>query len=90
MNEHIPSESALRKIFACYEDVLRRIRCSIADNKIVVSIDVDGRYVPNVVFAECPEKVFLLVSEVLSRENHLVIAVLLGNAMELLWPEEVR
>jgi hypothetical protein len=82
---------------ACYEDVLRRIRCSVADNKVWVSTDEttdeDGRYVANVIgtlFAECPAEVFLLVSEVLDRANHSTIADLFDNAMKLLWPDEIR
>jgi hypothetical protein len=83
---------------ACYENILRIKICSMAYNKIWVStdktVDVDGRYVANVVigtlFAECPGKVFLLVSEVLDRENHSMIAVLFDNTMKLLWPDEVR
>jgi hypothetical protein len=55
---------------------------------------VYGRYVANVVistlFAERPGEVFLLVSEVLDRRNHSMIAVLFDNAMKLLWPGEVR
>jgi hypothetical protein len=83
---------------ACYEDVFRRIRCSVADNKIWVSndetTDVDGRYVSNVVigtlFAERPGEVILLVSEVLDRANHSTTAVLFNNTTKLLWPDEVR
>jgi hypothetical protein len=65
---------------ACYEDVLRRIRYSVADNKIWLSIDertaVYGRYVANVIgtlFAEHPGEVFLVISEVLDRANHSTI-----------------
>jgi hypothetical protein len=100
INQHIPSESTLQRndLSACYEDVLRRIRCSVADKKIWVSndetMDVDGRYVANVVigtlFPECPAEVFLLVSEVLDRASHSMIAVLFDNTMKLLWPDEVR
>jgi hypothetical protein len=81
---------------ACYEDVLRRIRCSVADNKIWVSIDkttyIDSRYVANAIgtlFAEHPGEVFLVVSEVLDIANYSMIAFLFDNAMKLLWPDEV-
>jgi hypothetical protein len=37
----IPDESTLRKYYvpACYEGVLKRIRCTVGDNKVWVSID---------------------------------------------------
>jgi hypothetical protein len=92
-DQHILSESTLRRnyLFPCYEDVLRRIRCNVADDKIWVSIDettdVDSRYVTNVVigtlFAERTGEVFLLVSEVLDRANHSTTAVLFDKAMKL-------
>jgi hypothetical protein len=53
-NQYILTDSTLRKqLPSCYEDVLRKIRHRVANNKIWVSIDetveAGGRYVANVV-----------------------------------------
>jgi hypothetical protein len=53
----IPDESTLRKHYACYEDVLRKIRCTVWVSTDETT-DVCGRYVANVVigtlFADRP------------------------------------
>jgi hypothetical protein len=54
-NQHIPTDLTLRKnyISSCYENILRKIRRRVADNKIWLSTDemtdISGRYVANVV-----------------------------------------
>jgi hypothetical protein len=54
-NQHIPTDSTLRKNYLspCYENILRKPRRRVADNKIWLSIDettdISGRYVANVV-----------------------------------------
>ncbi|PNF39209.1 hypothetical protein B7P43_G01301 [Cryptotermes secundus] len=96
----IPSESTLRKNYlsTCYEDMLNKIRTSVADNKIWVSLDetsdVDGRYIANVIVGtlkqDQPGERFLLDCEVLERANHSTIAVLFDNSMKLLWPNGIQ
>ena len=81
-----------------YEDTINKIRNSVGKNKIWVSIDetsdADGRNVSNVVFGtlkrEHPGEIFLLACEVLERVNDSSIAVVLGNAMNLLWPDKIE
>jgi len=89
----IPTESTLRKKYlaSCYEDTINKIRNSVGKNKIWVSIDetidVDGRFVANVVGTlkhEQPGEIFLLACEVLERVNNSSIAVVFDNAMNLL------
>lgn len=96
----IPDESTLRKNYLskCYEDMLNKIRNSIADNKIWVSLDettdVDGRFVANVIVGtlkgDQPGEKFVLNCEVLERTNHTSIAVLFDNSMKLLWPNGIE
>ena len=92
----VPNESTLRKNYltGCYEEVLDKIRCSVGDCKIWVSIgettDVDGRYVANVIVGTLKEdrhgEIFLLTCEVLERTNHSSIAVLFDDSLNILWP----
>lgn len=96
----VPNESTLRKNYlqGCYEDVLDKIRSSVGDNKIWVSIDettdVDGRYIANVIVGilkeYAPGEIFVLTCEQLERTNHSTIAVLFDNSMKLLWPSGVK
>lgn len=68
----IPNESTLRKNYlpSCYESALRKIKNSVGNNKIWVSIDEStdscGRYVVNIVigtlFADRPGDIFFLDS----------------------------
>lgn len=96
----VPTESTLRKNYLsrCYEDTLNRIRHSVADNKIWISIDetmdAAGRYIGNVIIgtlhADQPGNIFLLTSEVLERTNHSSIAILFDNALKILWKDEIK
>jgi hypothetical protein len=78
--------------------MLNKIRTSVADNKIWVSLDetsdVDGRYIANVIVGtlkqDQPREIFLLDCEVLERANHLTPAVLFDNSMNLLWPNDIQ
>ena len=76
-SHHIPDESTLRKGYlkGCYEEVLDKIRISVGDNKIWVSIDeatdVNGRFIANVIIGvlkeDSPGEIFLLTCEELER-----------------------
>lgn len=78
--------------------MLDKIRCSVGDCKIWVSIDettdVDGRYVANVIVGtlkeDGPGEIFLLTCEVLQRTNHTSIAVLFDDSLNILWPNGVK
>jgi hypothetical protein len=83
---------------SCYQDTINKIRNNVGKTKIWVSIDetsdVDVRFVANVVVGtlklEQPGDIFLLACEVLERVNNFSIAVVLDNAMNLLWPDKVE
>ncbi|KRZ47647.1 hypothetical protein T02_3404 [Trichinella nativa] len=89
--QHIPSESSLRKNYIDnnFNNVMDRIRCEVAYNKIWVSIDetIDpvGRFVANVVIgtleADQPSKEYLLTSEVLEKSNSSTIAQLFTSSL---------
>ena len=90
----VPDESTLRKHYlsVCYDEVLNKIRVSVADQKVWVSIDettdVDGHYVANVVGGalkiDGPGEIFLPTCEALERVNNSTIAILFDNSMKLL------
>ncbi|KAE9528576.1 hypothetical protein AGLY_012151 [Aphis glycines] len=99
-NRDIPSESKLRKNYVdeVYSDTLNKIRNNIKGNKIWVSIDetidVNGRYVANVVIGtlqtDQPGKVYLLNTEILDKANYSTITKLFDKSMFLLWPDGIR
>lgn len=96
----VPDESTLRKNYlsVCYNDVLTKIRITVAEQKIWLSIDettdVSGRYIANVVVGvlkvDGPGDIFLLTCEALDRVNKSTIAILFDNSLNLLWPDGVK
>ena len=96
----IPTEYILRKKYltSCSNGTINKIRYSVGNNKIWVSIDettdVSGRYVANVVIGilkdDQPADIFLLACEVLEKVNKSSISVVFDNSMKLLWPKEVQ
>lgn len=100
MQRDIPDESTLRKYYVndCYNQTMDKIRVTVLDKKIWVSIDEttdsNGRYVANVIIGtleiDCPGEIMLLTSEVLEKVNHSTIAKLFDRSMALLWPNGVQ
>ncbi|KAL4113091.1 hypothetical protein QTP88_016779 [Uroleucon formosanum] len=96
----IPDESTLRKYYVndCYDQTMDKIRVTVQDKKIWVSIyvttDSNGRYVANVIIGtleiDCPGEIMLLTSEMLEKVNHSTIAKLFDRSMALLWPNGVQ
>ncbi|KAF0723495.1 Uncharacterized protein FWK35_00031639 [Aphis craccivora] len=100
MQRDIPDESTLRKYYLndCYNQTMDKIRVTVQDKKIWVSIDEttdsNGRYVANVIIGtleiDCPGEIMLLTSKVLEKVNHSTIAKLFDRSMALLWPNGVQ
>ncbi|KAF0696866.1 DUF659 domain-containing protein, partial [Aphis craccivora] len=92
-------ESTVRKIYVplCYEDVLHKIRKKIGNSPIWVSIDetidVQGRYVTNVIIgslsSENSTKPIVLTVEHLEKTNFQTISKLFNDSMSILWSEKV-
>lgn len=100
MQIDIPNESTFRKYYVndCYNQIMDKIRITVRDKKIWMSIDEttdsNGRYVANVIIGtleiDCPGKIMLMTSEVLEKVNHSTIAKLFDRSMALLWPNGVQ
>jgi hypothetical protein len=100
MQRDIPDESTLLKynVNDCYNPKMDKIRVTVQDKKIWVSIDEttdsNGRYGANVIIGtleiDCPRKIMLLTSEVLEKVNQSTIAKLFDRSMALLWPNGVQ
>jgi hypothetical protein len=64
------------------------------EKKIWISIDVEGRFIANVIIGTLlvdePSEIFLLVSEILEKANFSTIAKLFDNSMFLLWPGGIQ
>ncbi|XP_028967390.1 uncharacterized protein LOC100901375 [Galendromus occidentalis] len=98
-HESSPASKTLRKTYLkkVYGATINRIRDSIGDSRIWVSMDettdLKGQFVVNTIVgrmdASEPTKPYLLSSEVVDRTNHATIAQAICNAMSLLWPNGV-
>ncbi|KAL4131518.1 hypothetical protein QTP88_008813 [Uroleucon formosanum] len=96
----IPDESTLRKEYfnSCYENTLAKIRDTITDQKIWVSIDetTDSvrRNVANVIVGtlqpQNPSNMFVIHTEYLEKVNHSTIFQLFDKAMYILWGNGVK
>ncbi|KAL4143683.1 hypothetical protein QTP88_005988 [Uroleucon formosanum] len=96
----IPDESTLRKEYfnSCYENTLAKIRDTITDQKIWVSIDetTDSvrRNVANVIVGtlqpQNPSNIFVIHTEYLEKVNHSTIFQLFNKAMHILWGNGVK
>jgi hypothetical protein len=98
--EQVPSETTLRKVYVGlkYQETLGRIRSTVGEHHIWVSIDettdTKGRYVANTIVGTLDRskesEIFLLNSECLEKTNASTIAQALTNALNLLWPQGVK
>ena len=87
----VPDHTTLRKTYLkkLYDDTVLRIRLSIGDERIWISIDettdVKGQYVVNTIIVSlCPGKPstpFLLNSEIVEATNHSTIAQAFTTAL---------
>jgi len=94
----LPDESTVQKNYIplCYEDILNKIRKEIGNSSIWVSIDktidVQGRYVTNVIisslYSENSTHIVLTV-EHLEKSNFQTISKLFNDSMSILRPEKV-
>ncbi|XP_018494596.1 uncharacterized protein LOC100903026 [Galendromus occidentalis] len=96
----LPDHTTLRKTYLkkVYDETLLKIRASVGEHRIWVSIDettdVKGRFVVNTVVgclsAQHQSRAFLLNTEFVERTNHSTVAQALVNSLNLLWPEGLR
>ena len=96
----IPDESTLRKGYfnSCYENTLAKIRDTITDQKIWVSIDETSdsvrRNVANVIVGtlqpQNPSNMFVIHTEYLEKVNHSTIFQLFDKAIHILWGNGVK
>ncbi|XP_028967436.1 uncharacterized protein LOC114828252 [Galendromus occidentalis] len=94
----LPDHTTLRKTYLkkVYDETLLKIRASVGEHRIWVSIDettdVKGRFVVNTVVgclsAQHQSRAFL--TEFVERTNHSTVAQALVNSLNLLWPEGLR
>lgn len=101
-NFETPAESTLRKLYvpACYEQMLGKIRAECENKKIWVSMDESpdssGRKVGNVVVGALEnneivsKRCFLLACREISASNHVTMARLFNESLQLLWPIGVK
>ena len=95
-----PDESTLRKnhLPKLYDETLSRIRASLQNSKIWISVDETtdavGRYIANVVVgdlcADNPGPSYLLTCEQLEKTNSATISQLVLNSLQLLWPDGIK
>ncbi|XP_018497666.1 uncharacterized protein LOC108865268 [Galendromus occidentalis] len=95
-----PNHTTLRKTYLkkLYEGTVYKLRSSIGDNRICISIDetadVKGQFVVNTVIGvlnpETPSIPFLLNSDTVGRTHQTTVAQAFTNALNLLWPDRVH
>ncbi|XP_003741646.1 uncharacterized protein LOC100899549 [Galendromus occidentalis] len=96
----VPDPRTLRRNYLrkLYEATMERIRNTVGDNRIWVSVDETtdsrGQYVVNTVIgclsAEEASKPMLMGCEIVERTNHATIAQAFTNALSLLWPTGIK
>ena len=95
----IPSRTSLRKyVDRIYQQTLTKIRETVSDKNIWISIDETtdsmGRYVANTIIGTLEpggkSNIFLLNSEWLEKTNASTISQAITNALCILWPEGIQ
>ncbi|XP_018496379.1 uncharacterized protein LOC108864709 [Galendromus occidentalis] len=96
----MPNHTTLRKTYLkkLFEETIHRIRCSIGDDRIWISIDettdIEGQFVVNTIISvlnpDTPSVPFLLYSDIAERTNHISVAEAFTDSLNLLWPDGVH